>query len=77
MYLIISLVWVTICTHWRVQYPLSENLYLQVKMNEDSNDNRISCKYYILHYISYFNSCFYALTISLVSFVAYIEYFVT
>ena len=33
--LIIFLAWVRICTHWWIHYPMIENLYIQVKMNED------------------------------------------
>lgn len=58
-----------------IEYPLSENAYIRVKMNEDSNENRISGKDSILHEIPYPHSCLYAFTISLVSSAAHIAYF--
>ena len=59
----ICILCVTIYTHWWVQYQLSENVYVQVKIKDDSNKNRISRKESILHEIPYFYSRLYVITI--------------
>ena len=59
-YLIMFVVWVTICTHLWVHYSLSEKLYVQVKINGDSNDNQISGNDSILNEMPYFHPCLYA-----------------
>ena len=66
-----------ICYHAWVQYLLSENLYVLVKTRKESNKNEIFDKYFILHATTHFQLDLYVTTISRLSFVARIEYFLT